>query len=204
MNTFWPTLVLVYFYMSFNLRSAAPVDYVSIGVPGSVSQAGVVEVLEAIRQEPGLFDHRIVDGWIVAWSVKKEDSNRPPGLLEEVLLLLRMDSSSTNLWALAYVQRDLARGAIIRNQWSPGPTGKGMAWKRTMTHQPAESEVAAFLSQSNFGNNECLQGIIPLHITVYAPFKGLRSVAAKTISDSKRENRFRRLDGVISDPFPLR
>src|SRR5664279_5629242 len=99
------------------------------------------EVCKVTRAILGLTNGLSARETIVAWAVKKSESDRPPVLAEEVVLHFQLRDAQTNIWVLACVQRCAGRGRPGTDDWSETCYGRGMEWVRVMPKQPSTEDL---------------------------------------------------------------
>lgn len=186
-------LLLLFFVMAlkgFNTAWTGPSVEYAKRPEGLVGEWEVEEnIVETAVKLLNINDAEASSAEMVGWAVKKAGLGKPPLLVEEVILFFQVNTPSTNLWATVYLERCSSRAWRKSFEWQKGAEADGMDWKILLPHRPTESDLAAFLHQSNFGPNEC-HDYRPIHISVYEPFKTLARAASKGISKKEQQRRF--------------
>jgi hypothetical protein len=145
----------------------------------------------------GLSNVQTSNEMIVAWSLKKSDSDQPPIVLEEAIVLFERLESGTNRWMLVLMERNLARGRPGGDVWRPGPSADGMLWRQSQTDRPSSQDVVEFLRRCDFGANECRPFYKPIYIATYSSFKYLSTELSKGIPEADKRCRRLTLTGVM-------
>jgi hypothetical protein len=182
---------------------AGGVEYVPIKSRESlVSPLEIEELCRETLTMFGVTNHSTTQETLVAWAIKKDDSDRPPVLHEEGIIFFQEVTDQTNRWVLAVIERSLARGRAGSEQWRLGISSKGSMLVHLSVRRPTVQDITEFTRSSNFGYNELSPDIIPIHVTVYAPFGEMVAVVSKSLSKAERQRRSRSSPTIISDPSP--
>ena len=135
---------------------------------------------------------------IVGWAVKKCDDDQPPMLVEEAILFFEMREAKTNCWIIACIERIAGRsGRPGVETWREASHGRGMEWVSFSIGRPSEGDLEQFMNRSNFGFNECTEGIQPIHVAIYAPFKKLLKAAARGLPSPEKLRRYNGRSDII-------
>lgn len=134
---------------------------------------------------------------IIAWSLKKIEGDRPPILVEEVVLYFEIVGKRTNSWITSCPTRNAGRGGLGLDSWQPSLGAVDMKWVAYGTKRPDVNELVDFIRHSNFAYNECDPDIEPIHAEVYAPYKRLVTIVSEGINSNEKRRRFNTRDDLL-------
>jgi len=166
--------------------------------PGVIpSRAGFSNIVEAAVEELKDRPVRVLRAELIAWSVRLDHLEAPPRIGEDAVVLLNIaHQSGAHGWALAYLWRMPGEGRAVDHWRVPG-FPPPFATVTEFPSEPSETQIAHFISASDFAYHACRPDEVVIDAAVYRRSAAIRKAASEIPSRGERRRRYDRYVGSI-------